>query len=87
MILEGDNSLPCQKSKVNTAKDIINLTVAMSKFPLRRLAAYRHIIWCIEAEKNLHPLTAHIHLQWLHDVWGLQGDGVRLRRSCRQLGD
>jgi len=58
----------------------------MSNFPLRRLTAYRHIIWYIEAGKDLHPLTAHTHLQWLHDVWGLQGDGVRLPHSCRQLG-
>jgi hypothetical protein len=62
---------------VNTAKQVVSLAIAMSNSPLQRLAAYRQIIWYIEAGKDILPLAARTHLQWLHDVWELKFDDVR----------
>ena len=58
----------------------------MSNFPLQRLAVYRQIIWYIEAGRDILPLTARMHLQWLHDVWELKFDDVRYPRPGRWLG-
>ncbi|KAG6872267.1 hypothetical protein C0995_011404, partial [Termitomyces sp. Mi166 len=50
--------------------DIIEVACSQ-KGGLLRLASYQHLLWALEANKNVLPILAEIQMQWLDSLWNV----------------